>query len=295
MDLIPPEHWNHVVSADNPADCASRGLYPSETLAHHLWWNGPDWLKHDQSEWPARSPIKPNSASEEDSELCSLACMATVEREPLLPVDRLSTFSRLKRVTAWVMRFIWNCRARIRKCQRNTDPLSVEDLDRASSYWIKHIQGMFWHREIKSLKKNSKIGSNSCILSLNPILDDSGVLRVGGRQRNARFSYNCRHPIILPSKHPLVKLLIRSEHMCLLHGGPSVSLSHHFHIVGGHKAIQSVTHSCVPCRRRSAKAKPQMMGQLPVERVTPDAVFSKVGLDYMLGQSTSSKVRHTSQ
>ncbi len=30
VNLIPPDHWNHVVSADNPADYASRGLYPSE-------------------------------------------------------------------------------------------------------------------------------------------------------------------------------------------------------------------------------------------------------------------------
>ena len=31
----------HVCSADNPADCASRGLYTSELLNHSLWWNGP--------------------------------------------------------------------------------------------------------------------------------------------------------------------------------------------------------------------------------------------------------------
>ena len=39
VDLIPPDKWRHVRSADNPADCASRGLYPSELLNHSLWWS----------------------------------------------------------------------------------------------------------------------------------------------------------------------------------------------------------------------------------------------------------------
>ena len=34
MQLIPSDHWIHVNSADNPADCASRGLFPSELIQH---------------------------------------------------------------------------------------------------------------------------------------------------------------------------------------------------------------------------------------------------------------------
>ena len=51
MELIPPERWRHVVNEDNPADCASRGMYPSELLTHDLWWNGPDWLKLNSLRW----------------------------------------------------------------------------------------------------------------------------------------------------------------------------------------------------------------------------------------------------
>ena len=35
VDQIPR---NHVIGAENPADCASRGMLPSE---HELGWNGP--------------------------------------------------------------------------------------------------------------------------------------------------------------------------------------------------------------------------------------------------------------
>lgn len=36
MELIPPEKWKHVHGFDNPADCASKGLFRSE-LQHELW------------------------------------------------------------------------------------------------------------------------------------------------------------------------------------------------------------------------------------------------------------------
>ena len=38
LDLIPADHWGHVVSEENPADCASHGIFPSELLHHTLWW-----------------------------------------------------------------------------------------------------------------------------------------------------------------------------------------------------------------------------------------------------------------
>ena len=41
VELIPPNRWNHVEGIENSADCASRGLQPSELLSHKLWWEGP--------------------------------------------------------------------------------------------------------------------------------------------------------------------------------------------------------------------------------------------------------------
>ena len=45
LDRIPPCRWNHVPGDQNPADCASRGLFPMQLVEHELWWNGPIWLK----------------------------------------------------------------------------------------------------------------------------------------------------------------------------------------------------------------------------------------------------------
>ena len=102
MELVPQVHWEHV-SADNLVDCASCGLYPSKILTHHLWWNGPYWLKYEQDEWPTKSDLDLNLPSEEANELCSLACTTVIEKEPLIPFGQFSAFSQLKRVTAWMM------------------------------------------------------------------------------------------------------------------------------------------------------------------------------------------------
>ena len=52
VDKIAPERWNHVSSCDNPADCALRGILPTEVVKHDLWWNGPSWLKSEASYLP---------------------------------------------------------------------------------------------------------------------------------------------------------------------------------------------------------------------------------------------------
>ena len=41
VEHIPPDRWNHVNGGENPANCASRGLFPSELLEYELWWKGP--------------------------------------------------------------------------------------------------------------------------------------------------------------------------------------------------------------------------------------------------------------
>ena len=162
--------------------------------------------------------------------------------------------------------------------------MTIEELDRAANYWYSVIQRAHFATELRILReKSQKIPVSSKVYCLNPIIDDQGVMRVGGRQQKARFSYNSRHPIILDSKHPFTKLMIRSEHIQLSHGGSllvSSSLFRNFHILGGHRAIRSLVRSCVTCRRQTPKTKPQVMGQLPPVRITPGIVLEHVGLDY---------------
>ncbi len=105
LELTPASCWNHVSSENNPADCASRGMLPSELLNHDLWWLGPPWLKLHQSKWP--QPNSTNLEVQEDKEELSITvCHVVTTQESLIPIDKYSLIDLYKRVTAWVIRFI---------------------------------------------------------------------------------------------------------------------------------------------------------------------------------------------
>ena len=85
LDLIPPDKWRHVNGLENPADCASRGIYPTELLDYMLWWNGPDWLRHSCTEWPKQNSITPNTQSDEEREISLLVIGSNPS--PLIPFE----------------------------------------------------------------------------------------------------------------------------------------------------------------------------------------------------------------
>ena len=76
---------------------------------------------------------------------------------------------------------------------------------------------------------------------------------------------------------------IRSEHVCMLHAGSTLlssSLLSRFHIIYMRKNVRSMVRQCVICRHYTCKPQYQLLGQSPLERVTPGSVFQKVGVDY---------------
>ena len=131
IDLVPPHRWSHVAGLDNPADCGSRGLFPSELLEHKLWWNGPQWLWQDSSLWPRRPELEKAPVPTEEREI---SLFTSLSGHPTLPIlERFSSFTRLTHVTAWIFRFVNNCHG---SGSRRLAPLSVDELRHAERYWL---------------------------------------------------------------------------------------------------------------------------------------------------------------
>lgn len=60
---------------------------------------------------------------------------------------------------------------------------------------------------------------------LRPYLDETGLLRVGGRLNNMKSASNDkRNPVLLPAQSELTKLIFIYEHYRLLHAGPQALL-----------------------------------------------------------------------
>ena len=114
MQLVPPGRWRHVRSQDNPADCASCGLFPSELLTHKLWWNAPDWLRLPSANWP-NQPSLPTESLVEEQDICLKAVIDNPE--PVLPLKWFSSLLCVKSGTEWIYRFIENsCKETDTRC-----------------------------------------------------------------------------------------------------------------------------------------------------------------------------------
>ncbi|GFQ72984.1 retrovirus-related Pol polyprotein from transposon 17.6 [Trichonephila clavata] len=92
---------------ENPADCASRGLLPSELVDHELWWFGPKWLMTSDIPFPT-DVSNCQEALKEERKQTSCAVGLSVEELPI--ISRVSSFRKLQRVLAWCLRFISNAK-----------------------------------------------------------------------------------------------------------------------------------------------------------------------------------------
>ena len=223
MELVLPDRWQHVPGVSNPADWASRGLYPSELIRHDLWWKGPSWMYDPPSNWPVTPELadKPEPSEERTAMELPIEVVLLVHPIELPLLERVSSYGRLKHITAWIHRFIHNCRARKEDRAFTTGALTRSELIAAEEQWIVSAQHSAFPNEFMVLRRSNEVASGQS-LALQPFLDTGGLMRVGGRLHQSMEQYSKRHPLIMPNKHRLTKLIIKSEHLRLLHAGPTL-------------------------------------------------------------------------
>jgi hypothetical protein len=275
--------WRHIKSADNPADFLSRGMTPAEISNSELWFQGPNFLKEPTLNLNLFNfeKITAEGIPEERKTKTILHCIKT---DPKITFwnsifSKYSSFTRLKRVVAFCFRFINNSAPNTIK---TSGSLKVEELEKAQLQIIKILQEQGFAQEIQELKFE-KVLSNKSILRLSPFLDSSGFIRVGGRLSYADLPYDQKHPYLLPSKNPIVVLMLTSEHLRLGHAGAQTVLSNFrlkFWPLGGLTEIKRIIRTCIKCYRFKAQSAQQIMSNLPLDRVQPSRPFSKVGVDF---------------
>lgn len=266
--------WRHVPGELNPADVASRGCRAPELVAHPLWWK-PEWLLEPESHWPTSCVVGTPSSG---------LRVHFVENAPVLNtawlLDRYSSLDKLVGVTAWLKRFIHNCRHPDNRSHSSV--LAIEERNAALHHWIRAVQKEHFGVEMEALRKGHPKLKGS-IVRLNPFIDESGVLRVGGRLRNASLPYSARHPMLLPKKGHLVELLVNDRHIKNSHAGCNALLAilqRDFWILSGRRTVRSIVFRCLPCYRLKAATMQPQMGDLPPDRVNAARPFSGVGTDF---------------
>ena len=133
-----------------------------------------------------------------------------------------------------------------------------------------------------SLQQSKQVSKKSSLLKLNPVLDEQGILRVGGRLNRARVPTNEKHPVIIPKNSHLAVLLIRYYHEKVHHQGRHFTegaiRSAGYWIIGCKRLVSSVIQKCVKCRKLRQDVSSQKMSDLPADRVQPAPPFTFVGV-----------------
>ena len=121
----------------------------------------------------------------------------TRKTEPVIDILKLSIYSRLIRVTAWVFRVVTGSNL------FTHTSLTVSELCKAKIWLSKQAQVQMFPNTMETLKKVEPLLLSNPLRPLNPFLDADGLLRVGGRLSQSQKDYQSRHPIILHGKHHL--------------------------------------------------------------------------------------------
>ncbi|XP_060846073.1 uncharacterized protein LOC132925721 [Rhopalosiphum padi] len=272
--LLPDCNWLHVSSEENPADCASRGLKPSELRYHELFWNGPSFLSNSADSWPSDLPRVPVEQLPE-IKITSLLVSSDQNHEWF---NRFSSYQHMLRVVVWVRRFVALCK----KKPASLGTLTFIELNEALTVVVRHSQLVHFNLLYRELSRKSQVSSKQ-LARLSPYLDSAGIIRVGGRLLNSQMSIRQKHPILLAKTSYLSMLLIRHWHIFSCHSGTRlvVSLvSKQFWILSIRRVVGNELKRCVTCVRLAAVNPQPVMSDLPPSRVIPCRPFSKVGIDF---------------
>lgn len=313
-DNSTPDQWKYIQSNENPADEASRGLSPQD-LVDSRWLNGPPFLW--QRELPNRNDDVSLDISLDDPEVKKVQVFVTGARHERIATisERLEYFSdwhRAKRAVATCMKFKASLQQSPKKPlqgakktsqEKDTSTYrspSVDEMQKAEQAILKSLQEESFPEEIKILKslgvqndnasrefakkRNLSMKRTSSLYRLDPFLDKDGVLRVGGRIRNALVSYEIKHPVILPSKGHVTTLLVRYHHERIRHQGRGMTLndlrSHGYWVIGGSSSVSRCISKCVICQKLRGALQEQKMANLPEDRLEPAPPFTHCGVDY---------------
>ena len=274
-----PRNWMYIKSADNPADLISRGCTFHELVENSLWFNGPPSLIKWTRPVEERLSEKESTLVQKEVVLSRVLCYtATAQRNVLTDLmARSSSFHRICRIIAWILRFLKPATVEARM-----DFLSPDEVAEGERRVIRHLQLESMEEDIKRLSEGRLVGTQSKIRSLSPFLDKDGCVRVGGRLINADLPFDTKHPRIL-LHHPILDSLIKRHHFRTLHGGPALtlaSLRKEVWIINGIRYVKKVVRSCIVCHRFRPQLLTQMMATLPNPRVRLDRPFLHSGVDF---------------
>lgn len=272
----PAEEWLWLPGNDNLADMGTReDTVPKDLEIGSDYQNGKEWMHKDVSEWPAsRSPGK---APTEELTKAAQKVMVVDKKDPLIDLERLANFSKVKRVLAYVLLYLTRLKKRAAKV--DASDLKMPDfLVMAEDYLIVQEQS--------SIKEGHEKGK---LVSMLPTKKDvfifdhtEQILVTNGRMGGAlSVGYDKEELPLLDSKSKVSRLIMQEAHN-IGHDGVDRTLQRSRNvawIVQGRKLAKSFCFNCNECKKSNAKLENQRMAPLPEFRLKPAPIFHTTAVD----------------
>ena len=298
-EIVDRDNWLYVKGEVNPADIPTRMSKDLNDCFENEWFSGPRFLREsffemNSSEFDFISPEAAGEAKKsfsvgndvdvvkDDTETLTMTTTVTeCDLSEILDFERFSSLRKLVNTIALIFRFIQNVKKKVSTGSHGTttsdNVVSAMEYNKALNILIKHEQ--------HQLKKHSTYPKMKNSLKL--FEDSIGLLRVGGRFKNSRLTFQEQCPKILRDSENsyVTKLIIWDSHRSVLHHGIESTLARirsQFWIVRGRKAVKTELCKCVTCKRYQGKTMlPPASPDLPDFRVRNDMnAFNATGLDY---------------
>ncbi|XP_044573977.1 uncharacterized protein LOC123258165 [Drosophila ananassae] len=273
--------WRWLPSADNVADDATRAQRSVDLSEESRWLRGPEFLRRPAGSWPGTAPT--DEADAEDEEEMPGEFVLVGASDPFISLERFSSYRRLLRTTAWVLRFIRRCRGQ--RDELENYGLNVAECDAAEDLLFRRAQREAFPDEVQAAEKGLDVAKGSDICGLAPYLDGNGILRAYGRIDAALcIPYSARRPVILSHRHGLTEMIVRGAHVRMKHQNVDATMAEirtRFWITRLRRVLRNVISGCSECKLHRARPMPPIMGPLPDYRL--DAYgwpFKSTGLDY---------------
>lgn len=120
-----------------------------------------------------------------------MVCSALNRDDTYIP--QASSFGRLRRIIAYVIRFTKKCRG-----DKIDGHLKLHEIRDATMCIERYIQQQYFNEEMQALKNGRNVSSSSKIKALCVFLDENNLIRVGERLKNSALQYDMKHQILLP-------------------------------------------------------------------------------------------------
>ena len=302
LRVAPSSAWNYVHTSLNLADVGTRDGASKSSKSVGLWLQRPTFLAQQQEF------VKPPEFSSVVRTTCFFR--ESKQSKGCNSINTLIATSgdlySLKRSVACLAPFVKRFVAiKVKKGTFQKPELNATFLDYDFTRIVRYIQLECFEAAIGPLSRGSpddfeailvKLNNNNnteasrrinelkSLRSLRPCVGHDGLLRVEGRLENSELPVDTKHPIILPGRHALTRLVVLSEHSNAGHAGllyTLMKIRQRFWVIHGVSSVKRYLGDCGKCALVKAKPIRQLMADLPACRLTAcNKPFKFCGMDY---------------